>query len=65
MKDFINFEKFVKENQNKIIFDTLSNLQDVSESQQTISKEEWNFIQKLIVNSNLAFLRQYHQWLNS
>ena len=63
MKDFNEFISFLQSNSNIVLFDTQSGLTDVSESQRTISKEEWQFIEKSIVKSNLAILRQYHKWL--
>ncbi len=63
MKDFNEFISFLQSNSNIVLFDAQSGLTDVSESQRTISKEEWQFIEKSIVKSNLAILRQYHKWL--
>lgn len=63
MKDFNEFISFLQSNSNIVLFDSQSGLTDVSESQRTISKEEWQFIEKSIVKSNLAILRQYHKWL--
>lgn len=60
MKDFFDFEKFCNENLYSILFELTNGLDDVSESQRTITKEEWAFIQELIVKSNLTFLRWYH-----
>lgn len=63
MKDFNEFISFLQSNSNIVLFDAQSGLTDVPESQRTISKEEWQFIEKSIVKSNLAILRQYHKWL--
>lgn len=65
MKDFNDFVKFLNENHKAVLFDTMSNLKDVSESQRTISAEEWLFIEKYILKSTIAILRQYHKWLNA
>lgn len=64
MKDFNNFVEHINENIDTILFDIQNGLTDVSESQRTISKEEWNYIQKAIFKSNIAMLRQYHKWLH-
>lgn len=64
MKDFNKFIDYLNDNSNSVLFDIQNGLLDVSESQRTISKEEWLFIQKTIIKSNIAFLRQYHKWLH-
>ncbi len=62
MKSFNDFlSSFDKD---ATLYDIMNNLGDVSESQRTISKEEWQFIGKLVINSQVALLRQYHNWLN-
>ena len=64
MKDFNDFLDYLKENQDVVLFDIENGLSDVSESQRTITREEWIFIQKYAVKSQIAILRQYHKWLN-
>ena len=63
MNDFNDFLAFLKENQDVVFFDIENSMKDVSESQRTISREEWVFIQKYAIKSQLAVLRQYHKWL--
>ena len=60
MKDFSEFEKFCSDNSNELLYEIAHSLKDVPESQKTISKDEWQFIQELIISSNLAFFRWYH-----
>ncbi len=60
MKTFSEFENFCTEFSKELTYEIASKLNDVSESQQTISKEEWLFIQEMIIQSNLVFLRWYH-----
>lgn len=62
MKDFSAFEKFCNENLYSVLFDITNGLEDVSEDKRTLTEEEWIFIQKLIVKSNLTFLRWYHDF---
>lgn len=64
MKSFADFEKFCADNCDKLTYEIANSLQDVSESQRTISKEEWLFIQKMIIRSNLTFLRWYHGYFH-
>ncbi len=64
MKDFNEFIKTVNENIDTVLFDTCNDLDEISESQRTITKEEWLFIEKTIFKSNIAMLRQYHKWLH-
>ena len=61
MNDFL---KFLSDNHNTVLFDTTNNLKDVSDSQRTISREEWIFIEKYVFKSTIAILRQYHKWLH-
>lgn len=64
MNDFNDFLKFLSDNHNTVLFDTTNNLKDVSDSQRTISREEWIFIEKFVFKSTIAILRQYHKWLH-
>lgn len=60
MKDFNDFEKFCKKFSKELTYEIASQLNDVPESQRTISKDEWQFIEEMIISSNLTFLRWYH-----
>lgn len=60
MKDFNDFMNYISQNTQAVLFDIKNNLKDVSESQRTITSEEWQFIEEYILQSNLAILRQYH-----
>lgn len=60
MKDFSDFQKFCSDNSNELLYEIANDLPDVSESQRTLSKEEWQHIQEMIIHSNLTFLRWYH-----
>ena len=64
VKDFNDFLEFLSDNHDTVLFDTMNNIKDVSESQRTISREEWIFIDKYVFKSTIAILRQYHKWLN-
>ena len=64
MKDFNDFCEFLNDNKEIVLFDTMNSLKDVSESQQTISGEESLFIEKYVLKSTIAILRQYHKWLH-
>lgn len=46
MKDFNKFLKQISENTDAITNSITNNLPDVSESQRTISKEEWGIYRK-------------------
>lgn len=63
MKDFSGFTEYLNDHLNSVLYDVKLNLDDVSKSQQTISKEEWLFIEKYVIKTNIAILRQYHNWL--
>lgn len=60
MKDFSEFENFCAKFVDDLTYEIVGSLSDVSENQRTISKEEWLFIQKMIIKSNMTFLRWYH-----
>lgn len=64
MKEFNEFINYLNDNLDSILYDIKNGLNDVSESQRTISREEWEFIHKTIIKSNIAILRQYHTWLH-
>ena len=62
MKNFNNFLDTL--DKDSTIYDVLNNLDDIPPEQCTMSKEEWILITKLIINSQTALLRQYHNWLS-
>lgn len=60
MKDFSDFENFCAKHVDELTYEIANKLNDVSESQRTMTEEEWIFVQKMIIHSNMAFLRWYH-----
>ena len=62
MKDFNDFLGSL--DRESAVYDVLNNLDDIPPEQCTMSKEEWQLITKLIINSQTALLRQYHNWLS-
>lgn len=62
MKDFNDFLGTL--DRESIVYDVMKNLNDIPHEQCTMSKEEWQLITKLIINSQTALLRQYHNWLS-
>ena len=62
MKDFNNFLGTL--DRESIVYDVMKNLDDIPPEQCTMSKDEWVLVTKLIINSQTALLRQYHNWLS-
>lgn len=64
MKDFNAFLEECANNMPDIMSGIFNQISDVSVSQRTVSKEEWDLISTFIVNSNITFLSKYHEWLS-
>lgn len=58
MKDFAEFKI---DNPNVILYDALQGVNKTFASK--LTEEDWGYLTKLVVQTNVAILRQYHKWL--
>lgn len=61
MRSFDEFKEFCEKYYPELTYEIMNGIKDVPESERTISKSEWAYINQLILRSNLAFLRWYHE----
>lgn len=60
MRSFDEFTEYCEKFYPELTYEIMNGIKDVPESERTISKSEWEYINQLILRSNLAFLRWYH-----
>ena len=64
MKDFNDFLEYYKNNIPEIMYDTFNEINDISNTSFSLNDDEVKILVKTMINTNLALLRQYHNWLN-